>query len=29
VSPAQLRELHIKLRQIPAGETPPEAGGEE
>jgi aspartyl-tRNA synthetase len=26
VSPAQLRELHIKLRQIPASETPPEAG---
>jgi aspartyl-tRNA synthetase len=26
VSPAQLRDLHIKLRQIPASETPPEAG---
>jgi aspartyl-tRNA synthetase len=29
VSPAQLRELHIKLRQIPAEETPPDAGMEE
>ena len=29
VSPAQLRELHIRLRQIPAEETPPEAGMEE
>jgi aspartyl-tRNA synthetase len=29
VSPDQLRELHIKLRQIPASETPPEAADEE